>query len=294
MFSTTKSEIETRCGSSRTKLPRIRDALGSTPLWKKDPQERESRSITPVPFFLLLPHPPPSSFSLTLSLSAENYEGPTRSGCVNDQSWPARARAPGPDAVRAARAGGCHVRIYISDFLFMQLFVRESWERVSRSRRYPPSRPPCPPDAAVRRPSSPSADSHVEVRVCVRGGTCSFSYTPAPSAWVSFWYSFGVSSRRGDTFGEEEVGYGTRARCEPIGRPVKRIPIAHALMKYFRRLSSLPPLLFRCAPAFSFPLHWWIVTSADTSVRAAPTRRIIIYMLRREDLRAGLFFAVRI
>lgn len=171
----------------------------------------------------------------------------------------------------------------------MQLFVRESWERVSRSRRYPPSRPPCPPDAALRRPSSPSADSHVEARACVRGGTCSFSYTPAPSAWVSFWYSFGVSSRRGDTRGEEEVGYGTRARCEPIGRPVKRIPVAHALMKYFLRglLSSSP---FISLPAFSFPLHWWIVTSADTSVRAAPTRRIIIYMLRGGGFARGALF----
>lgn len=32
-------------------------------------------------------------------------------------------------------------------------------------RRYPPSRLLCPLDAAVRRPSSPSAGSHVEVRV---------------------------------------------------------------------------------------------------------------------------------
>lgn len=54
IFSTTKSEIETRRDSSRIKLARIRDALGSTPLRKKDPQERKSRSITPVPLSLLL------------------------------------------------------------------------------------------------------------------------------------------------------------------------------------------------------------------------------------------------
>jgi len=35
---------------------------------------------------------------------------------------------PGP------RAGGCHVRIYISDFLFMQFFVREYRERVAIQR----------------------------------------------------------------------------------------------------------------------------------------------------------------
>lgn len=92
-------------------------------------------------------------------------------------------------------------------------------------RRYPPSRPLYPPDAAVRRPSSPSAGSHVEVRV--REGAPVVFHTPAPSARVSFWYSFGVSSRHGDTFGEEEVGYGTRARCKLIGRPVKRIPPRH-------------------------------------------------------------------
>lgn len=61
----------TRRDSSRIRLARIRDALGSTPLRKKDPQERKSRSITPVPLSLLL-----SSSSSSPFLSVSLYRPP--------------------------------------------------------------------------------------------------------------------------------------------------------------------------------------------------------------------------
>lgn len=111
----------TRLISHKTCKDPRRPRINATPkkgsTGTKEPIDNARTSFSPS--VLLLP------LSLRLSLpSAENYEGPARSGCVNDQSWPARAL--GLDAIRAARAGGCHVRIYISDFLFMQLFVRES------------------------------------------------------------------------------------------------------------------------------------------------------------------------
>ena len=140
----------------------------------KEPIDNARASFSPsVPFPLL---------ALCLSpLSVENYEGPARSGCVNDQSWPARTRALGRDADRAARAGGCYVRIYISDFLFMQLFVREFRERVSCTSRSVLPIPFVLSALWCRRPSSiVSVDKLARGSACAWGGTCSFSYTPAP------------------------------------------------------------------------------------------------------------------
>lgn len=111
-------------------------------LRERDSQKQES--IDNVPCTL---------FSLSLcSLSTKNYEGLARSGCVNDQSWLARAWARTRTRFHdRAHAGGCHVRIYISDFLFMQLFVWELRVRVSRASRsaLPSSGPP---SDVVRRP----------------------------------------------------------------------------------------------------------------------------------------------
>lgn len=89
----------------------------------------------------------------------------------------------------------------------------------------PPLSPLMPPTFSIvhrLHVGRPRRGSRTWRCACACEGHLCFSYTPAPSARVSFWYSFGISSRRGDTIGEKEVGYGTRARCKLIGRPVKK------------------------------------------------------------------------
>lgn len=86
------------------------------------------RTSSPLPPFF---HSLSLSFSLHLSIFLQRPPKITRVwlapvASMTKVGW-------GPERDTRARAGGCHVRIYISDFLFMQLFVREPRERVSRA-----------------------------------------------------------------------------------------------------------------------------------------------------------------
>lgn len=282
-----------RRGSSRIKLSRIRDALGSTPLRKKDPQERESRSITPVPLFLLLPPLPPF---LTLSLFLRRPPKITRVRLALVASMTKVGR-PGPGPRRSSSSPRRRLpRSYLYKWFFIHAAFcsrvpREGISRASRS-----ALPTLSPSLLPRRrrpPSIVSVGGLARGGACAWGGTCSFSYTPAPSAWVSFWYSFGISSRRGDTFGEEEVGYGTRARCKLIGRPVKRIPPRHQPRTPWWNIFADSPL-FLFFYFFVLPLFPSSLFNVRRYFRSRRLyRRIIICMLQRDDLRARLF-AVRI
>jgi len=171
----------------------------------------------------------------------------------------------------------------------MQLFVRES----CASRSALPTLSFSLPSWRRRPPSIVSVGGLAHGSACAWGGTCSFSYTPAPSAWVSFWYSFGVSSRRGDTFGEEEVGYGTRARCKLIGRPVKRLLPKHQPHTPWWNIFTDSSLSF--SPFIFLFCHFFLpLALINCNVRRyfrprRPYRQIIIYILQRVDLRARLF-----
>lgn len=156
----------------------------------------------------------------------------------------------------------------------MQLFVRESWERVSRasrSRRYPPSRPLYPP-------TLPSAVHRLRRRRLARGSAYVCEGAPVVfhihllhrleclSGLVSaFLLAVGIhSARKKSVMGRVP---GASWLADPLREYRSRTP----WWNIFADSSSLRPLLFLRSPAFSFPLHWWIVMSVDTSVRAAPT-----------------------
>jgi len=199
------------------KIPKDPWCLRINATLKKDPREdpdHESRSITSVPPF-------PPSLSLSLSLSSFSLTFFFHCPPKITRVWLApiasmtkvdRPRDRAPAARLRRRGSGPRRRRLPRSYLYKWFFIhaafcpwilsKEERER-ERGRGYSmigiahlclPSAPKlCRPLSAV----SAGPLSHVEVRV--REGHLCFSYTPAPSATrVSFWYSFGVSSRRGE------------------------------------------------------------------------------------------------
>lgn len=290
----TKSKIEMQRDASRIKLPRIREALGSTPLWKKDSQERESRSITPVPLFLLLP----PLFSRSLFLYRPPKITRVRLALVASMTKVGR---PGPELRGPTRFSSSPRRRLPRSYLYKWFFihaafcsrVRERGYPVLADRRYPPSRPLCPPDAAVRRPSSPSAETRTwrctraRARVC-EGAPVVFHIhllhrLECLSGIVSaFLLAVGIhSARKKSVMGRVP---GASWLADPLREYQPRTP----WWNIFASSSLFLSFCFSALPLFpSSPSHWWIVMSVDTSVRLPPLPRwIIIYTLQREYLRA--------